>query len=52
VRAIFAKHAKVRESSVTDQFRKLGIAQLSVDTRGDHALSLRRFFAARERRRA
>lgn len=52
VRELFSKHALVRELSIADQFRKLGIAQLSVDTPGDHALSLRRFFASRERRRA
>ncbi len=52
VRELFAKHASLRELSIADQLKKLGIDQLSVDTRGDHALSLRRFFAARERRRA
>ena len=52
VREWFAKQALMREASLTDQLRKLGISQLPVDTRGDHARHLRRFFAARERRRA
>jgi uncharacterized protein (DUF58 family) len=50
VRELFAKQARIRHESVTNQLRKLGIDQLFIDTRGDHALSLRRFFAARERR--
>jgi uncharacterized protein (DUF58 family) len=52
IRELFARQASIRERALSDQFRKLGIDQLSVDTHGDHALSLKRFFAARERRRA
>jgi uncharacterized protein (DUF58 family) len=52
VREQFARQATVRELALADQFKKLGVDQLAVDTRGDHARSLRRFFAARERRRA
>lgn len=50
VRELFRRQALDRERQLSDQLKKLGIDQLSTDTRGDHALSLRRFFAARERR--
>jgi uncharacterized protein (DUF58 family) len=50
VRRLFAQHAAQRERMLADSLRKLGVDQLAIDTRGDYALSLRRFFAMRERR--
>jgi uncharacterized protein (DUF58 family) len=50
VRRAFATNAATRERSLSDALRKLGVDQLAIDTRGDYALSLRRFFAMRERR--
>jgi uncharacterized protein (DUF58 family) len=50
VRGMFQKQAADRERQLADVLRKLGIDHLAVDTRGDYAMSLRRFFAMRERR--
>jgi uncharacterized protein (DUF58 family) len=50
VRRLFALQASEREKTLKDELRKLGVDQLALDTQGDYALSLRRFFAMRERR--
>jgi hypothetical protein len=50
VRRMFAADAVRRERSLSEAFRKLGVDQLAIDTRGEYALILRRFFTMRERR--
>jgi uncharacterized protein (DUF58 family) len=50
VREIFRQQSVDRSRFLTDSFRKLGVDQLAVDTRGDYARSLKKFFAMRERR--
>jgi len=50
VRAAFAEQSARRDQLLTERLRKLGIDRLSIDTRGDYGLALRRFFAMRERR--
>jgi uncharacterized protein (DUF58 family) len=50
VRRIFAQRSEDRERTLKERLRRMGVDQLPVDAQSDHALSLRRFFAMRERR--
>lgn len=47
VREAFEQHARRHERSVSEQLTKLGIEQLTVETRDDATLALRKFFARR-----
>ncbi|MGE0760450.1 MAG: DUF58 domain-containing protein [Pirellulaceae bacterium] len=50
VREWFGQQAAKRREKLSRLLRKLGIDQLSVDTGGDYARTLRQFFSMRERR--
>lgn len=50
VRALFAERAAGRGQQLADGLRRAGVDQLSVSTAEPYTTSLRRFFAARERR--
>ncbi len=50
VRALFAERSAARDEALSDEFRKVGVDQLAIDTQGDYLKSLRRFFDMREKR--
>lgn len=50
VRQLFVQQAAERSDAITTELRRAGIDQLAVSTREPYTNSLRRFFAARERR--
>jgi uncharacterized protein (DUF58 family) len=50
VRALFEERAARRDASLSEEFRKVGVDQLAIDTQGDYLKSLRRFFDMREKR--
>ena len=50
VRALFRQQATEREEALQRRLRRAGVDQLSINTHEAYTTSLRRFFAARERR--
>ncbi len=50
VRALFQERSVKRDEALSDEFRKVGVDQLAIDTQGDYLKSLRRFFDMREKR--
>ncbi len=50
VRALFERHAAESGEALAEQLRRAGVDQLAVETDGDHAKSIHRFFRMRERR--
>jgi uncharacterized protein (DUF58 family) len=50
VRAMFQQQSAARDAALSDEFRKVGVDQLAIDTHGDYLKSLRRFFDMREKR--
>ena len=52
VRTEFARQAELRQSLLSNQWRKVGIPQLVVDSHADYVHTLRRFFADKGRLRS
>jgi uncharacterized protein (DUF58 family) len=50
VRKLFGENAARRAGSLSERLKKTGVDELAVDTRGDYAANLRRFFNMREQR--
>jgi uncharacterized protein (DUF58 family) len=50
VRALFQQRSAERDAALSDEFRKVGVDRLAIDTQGDYLKSLRRFFDMREKR--
>lgn len=50
VRAMFETRTIEHDNALSDELKKTGVDQLSIDTRGDYLASLRRFFDMREKR--